>query len=68
MTQTKATMIISYGYGSVYEYCAHRRAWIFIGKLNGETLEEWLADYHRGDDVEDATPLDYDEHADSTEN
>lgn len=67
MTSFEQLRFMGDGAGSVYEYCAHRRAWIFIGKLNGETLEDWLADYRKGDDVEDTTPLDYDEHADNME-
>lgn len=29
--------------GSVYEYVEDQHAYIFIGKLNGETLEEFIA-------------------------
>ena len=67
MTSFEQLRYMGDGAGSVYEYCPRRRAWVFIGKLDGATLADWLADYRRGDDVEDATPLDYDEHADNTE-
>ena len=32
-------------YGSVYEYDADSQGYIFIGKLNGQSLSEWLIDY-----------------------
>jgi hypothetical protein len=31
-------------YGSVYEYSAEHDAYLFIGKLNGRTLAQFLAD------------------------
>lgn len=34
-------------YGSVYEYSAKNHAYLFIGKLNGRTREQFLADYER---------------------
>ncbi len=36
-------------YGSVYEYSKEQGAYIFIGKLNGSTEKEFIADYERYD-------------------
>jgi hypothetical protein len=30
--------------GSVYEYSAENRAYVFCGKLNGRTLKQFIAD------------------------
>jgi len=32
-------------YGSVFEYDADAQAYIFTGKLNGRTEEEFISDY-----------------------
>jgi len=45
MTSFEQLRYMGDGAGSVYEYCAERRAWILIGKLNGATLADWLTDY-----------------------
>ena len=34
-------------YGSVYEYSAENNCYIFIGKLNGRNLEQFLDDQDR---------------------
>lgn len=31
--------------GSVYEYNKEAAAYIFIGKLNGQKISDWIADY-----------------------
>ena len=49
MSPFEALRFMGDGCGSVYEYCQRRRAWIFIGKLNGATLADWLADYTRNE-------------------
>jgi hypothetical protein len=32
-------------YNSVYEYDAEEGAYMFLGKLNGDTLEDFVRDY-----------------------
>ena len=41
----KEETYITDAYGSVYEYDAKENAYVFIGKLNGDTLEEFIMDY-----------------------
>ena len=36
---------ITDAYDSVYEYDTEEDAYVFIGKLNGDTLEEFIRDY-----------------------
>lgn len=31
--------------GSAYEYCEDQKAYVFIGKLNGQTLSEFIEEY-----------------------
>lgn len=31
--------------GSVYEFCDKQKAYVFIGKLNGRTKKQFIADY-----------------------
>ncbi len=33
------------GYGAVYELDNEANAYVFVGKLNGDTLEEFIEDY-----------------------
>lgn len=32
-------------YNSVYEWSSNHHAWIFIGKLNGQSLKEFIDEY-----------------------
>ena len=33
--------------GSVYEYCKQSHAYLFIGKLNGRTKKQFIAEYEQ---------------------
>ena len=47
LTDLTSTVVERYRleHGSVYEYSKECNAYLFIGKLNGDTLEQFIKDY-----------------------
>ena len=39
-------------YDSVYEYCAYQQVYLFIGKLNGRTEQQFIQDYETNQETD----------------